>query len=113
MGVAQNHPIKKGQVKVDGSDCIFRKEKQCTTSTDRGSSKSHRDWNNQCGRTYKISPACDPAKPGPPNDVARPHWHPTLQPTIQQVLKEYKLYQWTDSLQHPKSLPEQVHALTL
>merc|ERR1712172_442899 len=56
------------------------------------------DWDYRYGRKFK---------------VPRPHRHATLQPAIQQVLQEYKLYQWTDSLQHPKSLPKQVHALTV
>ena len=37
----------------------------------------------------QVTPTCDPAKPGSPNDVAWPYRHQTLQPAVQQVLQEY------------------------
>merc|ERR1712198_511994 len=60
----------------------------------------------------QVTPTCDPAKPGSPNDVTRPHRHQTLQPAVQQVLQEYLCQWWTNSIQRPKSVPKQVYALT-
>jgi len=62
---------------------------QCSPGTDRGSNQRNRDWDCQCGGTFKVTPTCDPAKPGSPNDVAWPYRNQTLQSAIQQVLQEY------------------------